>query len=83
VTTVNGEHGVQLSDCSAYSPTSPAGIPNCIMLQRAEARFGNGDKFFSDAEQNTAFASWYRQFSGPSTLKGPGFNFRLGFEFNF
>lgn len=77
------ETGLNLSDCTAYNPTLHAGIPNCIMLQRAEARFGNGDGFFNEDEQNTAFTAWYRLNNGPYTLKGAGFNFRLGFELNF
>ena len=77
------EHGIDLSDCSAYNPTSSAGLPNCIMLRRAEARYGDGDGFFSDAEQETSFSAWYRTFNGPYTLQGAGMNFRLGFEFNF
>jgi hypothetical protein len=77
------ETGVDLSDCSKYQPGSSAGIPNCIMLRRAEARFGDGDQFFTDAEQDQAYGAWYRLNNGPYALKGAGLNFRLGFEFNF
>ena len=77
------ESGVNLSNCSAYNPTSSAGIPNCIMLRRAEARYGNGDQFFTDAEQNSAYGAWFNLFNGPQALKGSGFNLRLGFELNF
>jgi len=80
--TVNVQ-GVNLEDCTKYQPTSVGGVPNCIMLRRAEARFGDGDQFFTEAEQDTAFGAWFRLNNGPSTLKGPGLNFRLGFEFNF
>ena len=34
-------------------------------------------------EQETAFTAYYNLFNGPYSLKGPGFNFRLGFELNF
>ena len=77
------ETGVDLADCSLYNAGASSGIPNCIMLRRAEARFGDGDQFFTDAEQNTAYGAWYRLNAGPHALKGPGLNFRLGFEFNF
>jgi len=53
------------------------------MLRRAEARFGDGDQFFTDAEQNAAYGAWYRLNNGSYALKSPGLNFRLGFEFNF
>ena len=75
--------GVDLSDCSAYLPGSTYGIPDCVMLRRAEARFGNGDQFFTTAEQTTAYTAWYDVRNGPYTLLGQGRNIRLGFEFNF
>jgi hypothetical protein len=77
------ETGVDLSDCSAYQPASSTGIPNCIMLQRAEARFGNGDGFFNTTEQRAAYQAWWDVQQGPYTLYGTGRNIRLGFEFNF
>jgi hypothetical protein len=87
VTQANGstanETGVDLGDCSRYQPTLAAGVPNCIMLRRAEARYGDGDQFFTDAEQNAAYGAWYRLNNAPYALKGAGLNFRLGFEFNF
>ena len=77
--------GVDLSDCSKYGYGSGgiAGPVDCLMLQQAELRFGNGDQFFSTSEINTAFNAWYTRFHGPQTLNGPGFDMRLGFEFNF
>jgi hypothetical protein len=53
------------------------------MLRRAEARFGNGDQFFSTDEQTAAFTAYYNVGAGPYQFKGPGLNFRLGFELNF
>ena len=85
-TDASGSHqetGINLSNCAVYASSSSAGIPNCVMLRRAESRYGNGDQFFTEAEQNTAFQSWFNLFNGPQTLKGPGFNLRLGFELNF
>lgn len=77
--------GVDLSDCSAYIYGSggSAGLPNCLLLRGAERRFGDGDSFFDSEEQATAFNSWYDFFNGPHTLRGSGFNLRLGFELNF
>ena len=84
--TANGtvaETGVDLSDCSAYLPGNSRGVPDCIMLRRAEARFGDGDNFFSEAEQDTAFRAFYNLNNAPHTLYGPGFNFRLGVQLSF
>jgi len=87
--TVNGvtttQTGVDLSDCSKY-PYGGGGIRgpvDCLMLQQVEMRYGNGDQFFSTSEINNAFNAWYERFHGPQTLNGPGFDMRLGFEFNF
>ncbi|HWO90229.1 MAG TPA: TonB-dependent receptor [Gemmatimonadales bacterium] len=82
--TVNGvtETGANLN-CSQWLTGASRGLPDCIMLRRAEARFGNGDGFFSEAEQDRAFREWFNLFQGPHTLRGPGFNMRIGFELNF
>lgn len=82
--TVGGvtETGANLN-CSQWLSGAARGLPDCIMLRRAEARFGNGDGFFSEAEQDTAFRAWFNLFNGPHTLRGPGFNMRIGFELNF
>jgi outer membrane receptor for ferrienterochelin and colicin len=87
--TVNGVTqtltGVDLSDCSkyAYGAGGIRGAPDCLMLQQAELRWGNGDQFFSTNEITTAYNAWYNRTQGPQTFNGPGFNMRLGFEFNF
>jgi len=74
---------IDLSDCSQYAPTHFYGLPNCMMLQRAEARFGNGDKMFDQSEMDAAFGAWYNLGSGPWTMYGTGLNMRFGFELNF
>jgi len=89
--TVNGVaerlYGVNLgttrADCSSYSPTRFYGVPNCIMLQRAEARFGDGDGFFDSREMDSAFGAWYNMNNGPQASYGVGLNIRFGFELNF
>ncbi len=77
--------GINLSDCSLYQygPGGVRGAPDCIMLQRAEARWGNGDKFFDTNEINNSLSNYYNTYAGPATFNGVGFNMRLGFEFNF
>ncbi len=77
--------GFNLTDCSAYSygTNGTAGAPNCLFLRGAERRFGDGDGFFDTEEQTSAFNAWYDFFNGPHTLRGAGFNLRVGFELNF
>jgi len=77
--------GINLSDCSLYpyGAGGSGGVPNCFMLARAEARFGDGDRFFDSQEQTSAFNAWYNLSNGPQTLKGAGFNLRIGFDLNF
>ena len=78
-------NGFDLSDCSAYAygQGGVQGLPDCILLRGAERRFGDGDAFFDEEEYTAAFNAFYDFFNGPQNFKGPGFNFRLGFEFNF
>jgi hypothetical protein len=86
---VNGvaqsETGVDLSDCSLYPYASDGsrGAPDCMMLRQAEARWGNGDNFFSTNEITTAFNAWYNRGNGAYRFYNSGFNLRLGVEFNF
>ena len=75
--------GVDLTDCSAYLPNASRGTLDCIMLRRAEARFGNGDQFYTEDEQETAFRAAYDLGNAPFSFYGPGFNFRLGLQLNF
>jgi hypothetical protein len=85
--TVNGAPvtGVDLSDCSQYrwGPGGTKGPPDCFLLQRAEQRYGDGDKFFTTDEINRAFTAWYNTGNSPSSFYGAGFNLRLGFELTF
>ncbi len=86
---VNGvtqtETGVDLSDCSLYPYGAGGirGVPDCLLLRQAEARWGNGDNFFDTNEINNGFNAFYNRYHGPYTMYGNGFNVRLGFEFNF
>ena len=88
--TVNGVTqavtGVDLSDCSqyAYNTTDNSRGPvDCLLLRQAEARWGNGDNFFSTGEINTAFTAFYNRNQGPYTFNSAAFSMRLGFEFTF
>jgi len=81
--------GVDLSNCSTFSPNNSAGVPDCIMLRRTEARFAdatdpNGaNLFLSQSEIDRAYGAFYNRLNGTQTFYGPGLNIRLGFDFNF
>jgi hypothetical protein len=74
---------VDLTDCSLYQPTRVYGLPNCLMLRRAEERFGNGDRKFDQSEWNAAYGAWYNVNNGSQAYYGAGLNIRFGFELNF
>jgi hypothetical protein len=77
--------GADLRDCTkwAYGSAGTKGVPDCLMLQQAEARWGDGNKIYTVNEQTAAANAWYTRGHGPWTLHDSGFNMRLGFEFNF
>jgi len=63
-------------DCVAWS----GGAVNCVLLRRAEARWGNGDGLYDENEQRAAFGAMYDLFFGPWALRGPPRHVRIGIE---
>jgi hypothetical protein len=57
-------------------------VVNCVMLRRAEARFGDGNGLYTVAEQERAFNAFYDAFNGPATFYGEPRHIRIGFELN-
>jgi hypothetical protein len=88
-TTVGGENAVDLSSpgvCTGWSSraTAGAGGPvDCVLLQRAEARFGNGDGVYTASEYNAAFNAWYNLQQAPDRFYGTGRRLRVGAEISF
>ena len=76
---LNGTGGAKA--CGAW--TGDAGPVNCVMLQRTEARWGNGDGIFTSAEQLTALNAWYDSFNGTSRFYGSPRQIRVGAELSF
>ncbi len=74
---------MDLSNCSQYAPDKSYGIPNCLMLRRTEALFGNGDQVLDRSELDAAMGAYYDLYNGAWTNYGPGLNIRFGFELNF
>jgi len=66
------------------SPRSGAGGPvDCVLLTRAEARFGNGDGLFTKTEYTAAFDVWYNLANAPDRFYGAGRRLRVGAEISF
>lgn len=84
-----GEPAVDFSApgvCAGWTSRSAnfAGGPaDCVLLQRAEARFGDGDKLFTRSEYSAAFGAWYDLANAPYRFYGPGRRIRVGLELGF
>ncbi len=70
--------------CATYPEGgTTTGPVNCVLLQRAEARFGNGDRIFDQTEYTQAFNAYYDLFRGTQTNLGAPRHIRIGVELNF
>jgi hypothetical protein len=69
---------IDLSACGTW--TSPV---NCWMLQRTEARFGDGNGTYTLDEQTRALNAYYDAFNGPQWFYGAPRQIRVGFELSF
>ena len=76
---LNGTGGAKA--CAVW--TGDAGPVNCVMLQRTEARWGDGDGIFTAAEQTAALNAWYDSFNGVSRFYGAPRQIRVGAELSF
>jgi hypothetical protein len=56
---------------------------DCVLLQRAEARFGNGDGVYTASEYSAAFNAWYNLQQAPDRFYGAGRRLRVGAEISF
>jgi hypothetical protein len=68
------------ADLRADCGTWRAGPTNCVLLRRAEARWGDGDGLYDEDEQRTALGAMYDLFFGPWTFRGTPRHLRLGVE---
>jgi hypothetical protein len=80
VTQSDGSVSIMLpADCNAWG----GGPVNCVLLKRSEARFGNGDGTFTQAEYIAMWDSEYDIFNGVYTFYAAPRSIRLGFELRF
>jgi carboxypeptidase family protein len=73
---------IDLHSCAIWNASDAARV-NCVMLQRAEARFGNGDLVYSPAEQQRTMDAYFDAFFGPARFYGPGRTMRIGMALTF
>jgi hypothetical protein len=81
ITTADGLEAIDLSDCAGWQGAGQEA--DCVLLQRAEARFGNGDLEYDEDEQLAALTSWYNINNGEQTFLGDPLHIRLGVELAF
>jgi hypothetical protein len=72
---------ISLGGCALWA--GEAGPVDCVMMRRAEARFGNGDGTFTQGEQLKAIDAWYQMAYGASRFYGPQRTVRVGLELAF
>jgi carboxypeptidase family protein/TonB-dependent receptor-like protein len=82
VSKLGADGSVDVRDCTQWNGTATETV-NCVMLQRTETRFGDGDHIFTLSEQQKTLNTYYDLFNGPQNFYGAGRNIRLGFELNF
>jgi outer membrane receptor protein involved in Fe transport len=63
--------------------TFASGPVDCVLLERAEARYGNGDGVFDRLEYTAAFTGWYNLANAPSIFYGTGRRIRIGAQLTF
>ncbi len=89
-TDANGDFAVDLSSpgiCATWAgrstsdqTTAASGPVDCVMLLRAEQRYGNGDGIFTKSEYTRAFSAWYSLANAPYSFYGQGRRIRVGLE---
>ena len=65
------------------SPDFSSGPVDCVLLERAEARYGNGDGKFTLPEYTAAFTAYYNLQNAQSRFYGPGRRIRIGAQLSF
>ncbi len=72
---------IDLSNCTGWAGSGQEA--DCVLVRRAEARFGDGDGLYDEDEQLVALNEWYERFNGVQTFLGNPRHIRLGIELAF
>jgi len=69
---------ISTANCGGWS--GEAGPVDCVMLRRADARFGNGDGVYTRAEQTATLNAFFNLVYGSWRFYGPQRTVRIGLE---
>ncbi len=84
VDAANGLEAFDVRDCFSGSAWGGSGGPaDCVLVQKAEARFGDGNGLYDLDEYEAAMTVWYNRFDGVQTFNGTPLHIRLGVELAF
>ncbi len=72
---------IDLSSCAGWAGSGQEA--DCVLVRRAEARFGDGDGIYTLTEQQAALDSWYNIQRGEHWFHGAPRHIRLGVELGF
>ncbi len=83
--TVSSIGAIDLRSVAATCPgwAGGGGTVACVMLQRTEQRFGNGDGLYDVDEQTAAVTEYYMLNNSPESFFGTGRLVRLGLQLTF
>ena len=81
----SGLDAIDVRDCSLIAGpwSGSGGAADCLLVQQAEARFGNGNGLYDLDEQENALDQWYAINNGPQVFHGQPLHIRLGIELAF
>jgi hypothetical protein len=74
---------IDVSRCGDVAWLSSGGDADCVLVQRTEARFGDGDQVYDEEEQRAAMFAWYELSQGDQWYLGGPLHIRLGVELSF
>jgi hypothetical protein len=82
---VSGLEAIDVRDCSLIAGpwSGSGGAADCLLVQQAEARFGDGNGLYDLDELENALAQWYQINNGVQTFYGQPTSIRLGIELAF
>ncbi len=74
---------IDVSRCGSVAWLSSGGAIDCVLVQRTEARFGDGDQVYDEEEQRAAMIAWRELVQGDQWYLGDPLHIRLGVELSF
>ena len=81
----SGLEAIDVRDCSVIAGpwSGVGGAADCLLVQQAETRFGDGNGLYDLDEQANALNQWYQINNGVQQFYGQPLSIRLGIELAF